>query len=88
MASKVIRITMFKLPSKEVQEKFKELYTILTHSAVKVRSDLALVLISGAYGVLPPRKTDDVAGRLSLHPLPRSRTNLRRCPLQGLQLRS
>jgi hypothetical protein len=36
MASKVTRITLFKIPSKESQEKAKELYTALTHSAVKV----------------------------------------------------
>lgn len=44
---KVIRITMFKLPSKEVQEKVIGLYRVLTHSAVKDGSPYILSLEAG-----------------------------------------
>jgi hypothetical protein len=40
MASKIIRITMFKIPSEENRAKFLDLYKMLASTATKVLSPL------------------------------------------------
>lgn len=53
MATKVIRVTMFKIPSVENQHKFIELYKTLSATAVKVTTSNARA-VSSTFVVDPP----------------------------------